>query len=305
MMLTYNHAPFVRRAIESALKQQVNFPVEFIVGDDASRDATPALLRQLELENPGRLTLVLREKNVGVFANYTDIIRRCRGEFIAFLEGDDYWIDPGKLAAQVALLRREPRYSGSVHGARLVDAEDRDLGFCPPESQRRTELNFDSLAVENPVPTASLVFRRAFCPDVPAWAAGLTMLDWPTLFTLAQHGPIHVGAELWSAYRLHSQGMWTSAQEQKKLEAIVAFYDRIAQHFPRSKGTAMPAHRKANLARLFVLTSGTGDATAARRWLWRYFCARPAPGRFPPHQLRTVFALLTGRTLSTPAHASR
>lgn len=305
MVLTYNHAAFVRRALESALRQEVDFTIEIIVGDDASRDATPDLLRQLDREYPGRLTLVLREKNVGAVANHTDLLRRCRGEFVAFLEGDDYWIEPRKLAEQVALLRREPRYAGSVHGARFVDADDRDLGFCPAESNRRTELDADSLAVENPVPTASLVFRRASCPDVPAWTAGLPMLDWPTLFSIAQHGPIHVGAGHWSAYRLHSQGMWTSAQEKRKLEAIVGFYDRIGRCFPRTAATGMPARRKESLAQLFLLTSGAGDRTAARQWLRRYFFARPNPGRLPPHQLRTVFALLTGRALSAPVHASR
>jgi glycosyltransferase involved in cell wall biosynthesis len=59
LMLTFNHGPFIRQAVESALRQETNFPFEIVIGEDCSTDNTREVLRELDREHPGRLTLLL------------------------------------------------------------------------------------------------------------------------------------------------------------------------------------------------------------------------------------------------------
>lgn len=98
---TYNRAPVLRRAIESALSQ--TYPaLEVVVADDGSSDDTAEVVLSL-----GPRVRYLRQENAGVSAARNFGMRNARGEFIAFLDSDDAW-QPWKLKAQVAALAAHP-----------------------------------------------------------------------------------------------------------------------------------------------------------------------------------------------------
>jgi glycosyltransferase involved in cell wall biosynthesis len=99
---TYNCAPYVAAAVESALAQTYR-PLEVIVVDDGSTDGTAAVLRPYA----GRI-VALRQANGGAAAARNAGIGRARGEVLAFLDADDLWL-PGKLERQVSVLRRHPK----------------------------------------------------------------------------------------------------------------------------------------------------------------------------------------------------
>jgi hypothetical protein len=90
---TYNHERFIEEAVVSVLQQ--NFPAdarEIIVVDDGSLDRTPEIVRQFEPQ-----VRYIRKENGGQASAFNAGIPECRGEIIAFLDGDDFWL-PGKLA---------------------------------------------------------------------------------------------------------------------------------------------------------------------------------------------------------------
>ena len=62
---TFNHGRFIAKALDSVLKQQVDFEVEIIVGDDASQDNTRDILKAYARANPGRIRLLLPAANLG------------------------------------------------------------------------------------------------------------------------------------------------------------------------------------------------------------------------------------------------
>lgn len=89
---TYNHARFIEQAVSSVLQQE--FPpaeYEVIVVDDGSTDVTPDILRRF-----GSRIRVVRKSNGGQASAFNLGIPECRGDVIAFLDGDDWWI-PRKL----------------------------------------------------------------------------------------------------------------------------------------------------------------------------------------------------------------
>jgi len=113
---TYNHEPFIAQAIESVFAQKCDEPVRIYIGDDASTDGTGAVCERYAAQDR-RIVYVRRPQNIGLAANTIDLYRRIMADgcdYIAMLDGDDYWIDPDKLQMQVDYLRSHPE-TGFVH----------------------------------------------------------------------------------------------------------------------------------------------------------------------------------------------
>lgn len=120
-MLTYNHEKYIKTAIESVLSQQCDFSFEIVIGDDHSSDSTMTILQAYKKKFPSLIKLVIQKKNKGIQQNLLDTYKVCSGEYIAYLEGDDYWISSHKLQQQVDFLDRHPDYIGCTHQCQLVD----------------------------------------------------------------------------------------------------------------------------------------------------------------------------------------
>lgn len=114
LMITYNHAKYLAEAIEGVVQQVCAFPLELIIGEDASRDETLRIALEYQRRYPQIIRVVHSATNVGMNANSLRIFERARGEFVAYCEGDDYWSARDKLARQVDLMERDDGI-GIVH----------------------------------------------------------------------------------------------------------------------------------------------------------------------------------------------
>ena len=204
--ITYNHEAYIRETLDGFIAQKTDFPVEIIVADDASTDATPAIIQEYADRHPHLFRPILRSKNVGTHANLTDALSAARGKYLALCEGDDYWIDPMKLAKQVAFLDRHPETAVCFHPVRMIwtDGHARDSKF--PPVQLRRNFSVETLIAGNYIQTNSVVYRRlARYDDIPA---DVMPLDWYLHVRHAVHGDIAMLPETMAVYRRHSQGMW-------------------------------------------------------------------------------------------------
>lgn len=120
----YNAAWCVRRAIDSVLKQTFR-DFELLVIDDGSTDDTADVLATF-----GGAVRVVRQHNQGLSSARNAGIRAARGEFVAFLDADDWWL-PGKLERQVSLLRAKPAVGFVSTAARVEDLDGRFLNLWP------------------------------------------------------------------------------------------------------------------------------------------------------------------------------
>ena len=107
-MTTYNHERYLARAIESVLEQRTTFGVELVLGEDCSTDSTREICMTYAARYPERIRLVTSAENVGWRANYRRTFEACRGEYVAYLDGDDWWCDPSKLQRQVERMEADP-----------------------------------------------------------------------------------------------------------------------------------------------------------------------------------------------------
>jgi GT2 family glycosyltransferase len=118
---TYNHERFIEQAIVSVLEQ--DFPAadrEIIVVDDGSTDRTPEIVKKFE----PRVRL-LRKENGGQASAFNAGIPECKGEIVAFLDGDDWWA-PGKLRRVADVFGSEPAVGLVGHGIVNVQRDGRE-----------------------------------------------------------------------------------------------------------------------------------------------------------------------------------
>ena len=114
-MTTYNHEPCIARAMDGVLMQETDFPVELVIGEDCSTDRTREIVMDYQRLHPDVIRVVTSDRNVGLFENDRRVNRVLRGKYVAFCEGDDYWVHPQKLQMQVDIMEADPGV-GLVHG---------------------------------------------------------------------------------------------------------------------------------------------------------------------------------------------
>lgn len=210
--ITYNHAAYIRETLDGFVAQKTDFPVEFIVADDASTDTTPAIIREYADWYPHLFRPILRSDNLGIHANLTGALSAARGEYLALCEGDDYWTDPMKLTKQAALLDQHPETTVCFHPVRVISTDGGKVSEFPPANWR-SNLTVDALIRRNFIQTNSVVYRRLGCyGDIPA---DVMPLDWYLHVRHAAHGDIEMLPETMSVYRRHSESFWHDAEADR------------------------------------------------------------------------------------------
>lgn len=123
VMITYNHEKYISQAIDSVLMQKTSFHYELLIGDDASSDRTPEIIKKYKGDYPEVIKVKTRKKNVGGTRNSYDLFMNAHGKYIAILEGDDYWTDELKLQKQFDFLEKNKDFSGCCCDFIFVDKE--------------------------------------------------------------------------------------------------------------------------------------------------------------------------------------
>ena len=229
LFITYNHEPFVRQALDSVLAQQTDFDFEILISEDCSTDATRQIVQEYAKALPAKIRLLLSEQNLcSPFVVERGLVA-ARGEYIAFLEGDDYWTSPEKLQKQIALMDRHPECVLSWHPSDVVDADGKWLDtFRNPLSLTSHSIE-DFLSREPEAFTASVIIRNSI-PEIPHWYRSCPAGDYPLWVIALQYGTAEYLDEVLSAYRVHKGGYWSALDEASKREFGLSCYRALYQN---------------------------------------------------------------------------
>ena len=226
MMITYNHERFIAQALESILAQKVNFDYEIVVGEDCSTDRTRDILMDFHRRYPDRIVPLLRDQNLGPMGNTEATLAACRGLYLGFLEGDDYWICEHKLQRQVDFLDAHPDYAICCHRVRILDemATNR-AGVLPHRSPGSYTL--EDLLTGNFIYTCTVVYRRSTRGELPSWFRQIKLADWPLMALAAQSGKIQLMEEVMAVYRVHSEGHWSAHSQAGQLRECIRMLEAL------------------------------------------------------------------------------
>jgi glycosyltransferase involved in cell wall biosynthesis len=265
LMITYNHAPFIAQAMDSALTQDVPFPIELVVADDCSTDGTGEIVREYAARFPRVIRPVLNEQNLGMQRNFHRVWRACRGQYIALLDGDDYWTCPDKLRAQAALLDARPDCALSFHPA-TWSHDDPNADFEFP-ARSGLSLDLPTLAGQNFITTCSVMYRAGVVRDPPPWLGDLALIDWPLHVLHAARGGIAMWDRNCAVYRVGKQGVWASASREHQLVSSLEAQECFARELDLEREMRVP--RSTLLDEAFRVALAMGEGSRARRYLWR------------------------------------
>lgn len=205
VMLTYFHEDYIAQALDSVLSQETTLRYEIIIGDDASGDRTPDIIREYAARCPDIIRPVLRTKNLGANRNGWDAGRRARGKYIAYLEGDDYWLDPRKLQKQWEFLEVHPEYSACCGKCLIVDENGQpDYTRTPQFAWSKKVFTLEDLVDSWDIPgqAGTMMYRNAYRgDDTIGYKAHRNVGDKTTALLLLTMGPIYCSNEILTCYR--------------------------------------------------------------------------------------------------------
>lgn len=205
--LAYNHEAFIEKAIESWLMQRTTFKFEAVIGEDNSTDKTREIVFRYAEKYPDIIRVITSDTNIGMRANSQRTKDACRGKYIAFCEGDDYWTDPTKLQQQADFLEANSDFSMCFHDAIVLwDDKSAQPNYFVPKDQKEVSTTEDVIEKWF-IPTASMMLRREYNKDLPDWFKHVYNGDWATQMLLSTKGKIKYFDELMSVYRKNEGGM--------------------------------------------------------------------------------------------------
>lgn len=231
---TYNHEKFIEQAIASVLEQEFSgADCEIFVVDDGSTDRTPEIVKKFAPR-----VMHLPKRNGGQGSAFNFGIPHCRGEIVAFLDGDDWW-EPNKLSTVLTEFEAHPEIGAIGHGLYEVDEQGKRLFLNIPDRayscrlsnseearqfiELRSFLGTSRLAVRNsvlarilPLPEALLVEADEFLATLAVALAGCIVLDQPL-----------------TSYRFHSgnQFQFSVPDERRRRRKSISL-DCLAEDLP-------------------------------------------------------------------------
>jgi glycosyltransferase involved in cell wall biosynthesis len=228
LVMTYNHGPFIQQCLDSVLMQRPEGLYEVLISEDCSTDGTRERVEDYQRRHPELIRLLLSEKNLRSNAVVVRGIDAARGDYIALLDGDDYWTVPDKLQRQADFLDQHPECTICFHNAQVRHEEGglAPWNWTPSNHPELTTL--EDLFLGNYIATGSTMFRRGVVNPIPAWYDSFfPITDWPLHLLHAEQGHIGYLNRVMGVYRYHAGGYYSPLSEDQKLQATLDFYRRI------------------------------------------------------------------------------
>ena len=206
----YNHAPYLRAALDGVLNQKTTFPFRLLIGDDCSTDGSIEILKEYEKKYPDKVKVIYQPKNLGLKSpdrNGIILLKKSTAKYIALLDGDDFWISPNKLQEQISFLEANNDVVMSAHNSNMLfpDGEivalNRDNRYTKgPHEKVYSAEDYITRAFFQ---TSSMVFRREALGELPDWFATAFGGDFFIVLLTVTKGNIHYINDIMSVYRIN------------------------------------------------------------------------------------------------------
>jgi glycosyltransferase involved in cell wall biosynthesis len=237
---TYNHERFIEQAIVSVLEQ--DFPAserEILVVDDGSTDRTPEIVRKFEPQ-----VRLLRKKNGGQASAFNAGIPECKGEIVAFLDGDDWW-EKSKLSVVSAELAANPDIGEIGHGLFEVDESGKRIASNTPDRPYETRLK-DTQQAREFIPlrsflgTSRLAVRRYILQQVTPLPEALRVEADEFLATQAAAlGGARILQQPLTNYRFHAGNLyqfseWNPEKAKRKYDSLACILHELPRRLEKT-----------------------------------------------------------------------
>lgn len=238
---TFNLESYIYQTLDSVLMQDSSFEYEIIVADDGSNDRTREILLEYKKLYPDKIILHFQKENVGVNRNDYDLIHLAQGEYIAWCDGDDYWLTKDKLQKQVDVLDNNPSFSCvHTHWVDSYELDGRKQNVTINQKTWESELKGDKY-VEHFIAGetsgcrfSSLMCRKSLLLDFLYKDSSILLTvphkhnDFAIFCILAFYGPFFLLPEYTTAYRIREVSLSMGNDAEKRINYTLAYLQLLA-----------------------------------------------------------------------------
>lgn len=211
LVITYNHADYIKQTLDGILAQETDFDFEIVVGDDASTDGTKEILQEYDKKYPGRFNMILNEKNLGPAIypgknNFVATLLACKGKYIASCDGDDYWSDKTKLQLQADIMDNNQDVGICYHQVSEINDSNEEI-LISNEGDKEFS-TFEDIFNGWSMRTASIMHRRELIVPIPPSLFKANAGDYiMQLWALRNGLKAYFIPKVMAVYRRHDRGV--------------------------------------------------------------------------------------------------
>ncbi|WP_318443863.1 glycosyltransferase family 2 protein [Photobacterium leiognathi] len=251
--LTYNHYRYISQTLDSILAQDCDFELEIILHDDASIDGTVDVIKSYK-EKYSCIKTIFRENNMFQkgYDFWNDIINCCSGDYLAFCEGDDYWVDTLKLKKQIDFLEKNPDYVIHVFDSYIEENGSiiKNIGKLEYLNIKKGTYDKEDLKNEFVLMPLTSCVRNSKDLYHPRYFSKSINGDNKLQLLLSEKGNAFVDdSEKVAVYRIISSGIWSSKDKTYRMYEMAHTQLVTAQYFYNKD----PIESKIKLSKLVVM----------------------------------------------------
>ena len=230
LMLTYNHAPYLKEAIEGVLMQQTDFDFELIICNDCSPDSSEQVIQPFVDRHPEIISYFRHKKNIGFIENQRFAFKKANGKYIAYCEGDDYWTCPNKLQFQYDFLEKNSEFVMTTARNLVLHQDDGKITNDGKDSifENKEVVDYTQETFFNERPTQTLTYLiRKDAIDLKWIDVYPNYRDLYYFYHALEFGKGRAFNKIVGVYRLHEGGVYSSLETEKKLRTSIDIFSNI------------------------------------------------------------------------------
>ena len=220
IIVSYMFEEYIEQALISALGQKTNFDYEILVRDDFSSDNSMQHIKRIAELNK-KIKFFEPDRNLGPTKNFEFLYSKAKGEYIAILDGDDYWDN-------IDLLQKSVDYLDNNKDTTMVFCGHREKWLKhknyiePPEIDKWMGISLDikdCITTDNLLEKNYVGFGKVFKNIenlFEPWMYELPYLDWGINYRLSCYGKIKFLNFPGGIYRIHNKGIFSGEDDEKR-----------------------------------------------------------------------------------------
>ncbi len=228
VVICYNQENYIEETLSSLINQKTDFNFQIIISDDSSTDSSLEKCFKFKNRYPDKIKILSNKTNMGMVKNAVLAWSKCDTEFVAFCEGDDYWIDKDKLQKQVDFLRNNKSYGMIFTDCDMLEVESKNIinKYFSKKNKMKDGNISNELILESFIPTPTVCYRtkyvKSFLNDINPIEKDWKMLDTPLAIYVSYHSFAKYLPYSSAMYRAHKESSSSFQSFDLKIEFLVS-----------------------------------------------------------------------------------